>query len=207
MQRAVVLLNEKRVEYDVTYIDLKDKPEWFLKISPLGKVPVLKVGESVLFESAVICEYLDEVHPPTLHPADPLQKAFNRAWAEFSSELFGVLHRLYLAGDEAEFDQRRTDAQEKLRRLEEALADGPFFNGSSFALIDAAVAPAFTRIALLEAIRPMGLLDRFPKVQRWSEVLLARESVAHSVVSEFPDLFREYLAANGSCLVGARQTG
>ncbi len=201
MQRAVVLLNEKGVEYGVTYIDLKNKPDWFLKISPLGKVPVLKVGESVLFESAVICEYLDEVHPPSLHPADPLKKAFNRAWVEFSSELFGALHRLYLSADAAELDQRRADAREKLRRLEETLGDGPFFNGPRFSLIDAAVAPAFTRIALVETIRRMGLLDELPKMQRWSEALLARDAVRNSVVSEFPDLFREYLAANGSSLV------
>lgn len=201
MQRAVVLLNEKGVEYDVTYIDLKNKPEWFLRISPLGKVPVLKVGEAVLFESAVICEYLDEVHPPPLHPADPLQKAINRAWVEFSSELFGALYRLYLAGDEKEFEQRRAEARDKLSRLDGQLADGPFFNGELFSLLDAAIAPAFMRIALMEESRPMGLLDSLPKVQRWSEALLARDSVRHSVVPEFPDLFREYLVAGGSFLV------
>ena len=201
MQRAVVLLNEKGVEYDVTYIDLKNKPEWFLRISPLGKVPVLKVGEAVLFESAVICEYLDEVHPPPLHPVDPLKKAVNRAWVEFSSELFGALYRLYLAGEETEFEQRRAEARDKLRRLEEQFGDGPFFNGERFSLLDAAIAPAFMRIALMEESRPMGLLDNLPKVQRWSEALLARDSMRRSVVPEFPDLFREYLVASGSFLV------
>jgi glutathione S-transferase len=163
------------------------------------------VGEAVLFESAVICEYLDEVHPPPLHPAEPLQKAVNRAWVEFSSELFAALYRLYLAGDATEFDQRRTDAREKLCRLEGELGEGPFFNGTTFSLLDAAIAPAFTRIALMEAIRPTGLLDHLPKVQRWSEALLARDSVRNSVVLEFADLFRGYLAANRSFL--ARESG
>lgn len=205
MQRAVVLLNEKGIDYDVTYIDLKNKPEWFQRISPLGKVPVLKVGDAVLFESAVICEYLDEVHPPPLHPADALQRGVNRGWIEFSSELFGAIHRLYLAGDATEFDLRRDEAREKLSRLEEHLGAGPFFNGTRFSLLDAAIAPAFMRIALIEAIRPVGLLDRLPKLQRWSEALLSRDSVRNSVVPEFSALFRDYLAANGSFL--ARGSG
>jgi glutathione S-transferase len=188
------------VAYDVTYIDLKNKPDWFLRLSPLGKVPVLRVGAAVLFESAVICEYLDEVTPPSLHPSDPLRRAVNRGWVEFSSELFADLYRLATAGEPAEFDQRRHEVREKLERLESQLGEGPFFNGPQFALVDAAIAPAFMRISLLEGIRPLGLLDRLPKVQRWSEALLGRNSVRSSVVPEFPDLFREYLVAGGGFL-------
>jgi glutathione S-transferase len=188
------------VAYDVIYIDLKNKPDWFLRLSPLGKVPVLRVGEAVLFESAVICEYLDEVNPPSMHPSDPLRRAVNRGWVEFSSELFGDLYRLSMAGEPAEFNQRCCEAREKLERLESQLGEGPFFNGPQFALVDAAIAPAFMRISLLEEIRPLGLFDRLPKVQRWSEALLGRESVRSSVVPEFPDLFREYLVAGGGYL-------
>jgi glutathione S-transferase len=158
------------------------------------------VGEAVLFESAVICEYLDEVNPPSLHPADPLAKAVNRGWVEFSSELFIDLYRLCTAGEPEEFEQRRREAWEKLERLEAQLGAGPFFNGQRFALVDAAIAPAFMRIALLEELRPLGLLDRLPKVRRWSEALLGRDSVRTSVVPEFPELFRENLVAGGGYL-------
>jgi glutathione S-transferase len=158
------------------------------------------VGEAVLFESAVICEYLDEVNLPSLHPPDPLRKAVNRGWIEFSSELFVDLYRLYTAGEEADFEQNRREARQKLERLEGQLGEGPFFNGQKFALVDAAIAPAFMRIPLMEEFRPLGLLDRLPKVQRWSEALLGRDSVRTSVVPEFPDLFREYLAAGGGYL-------
>jgi glutathione S-transferase len=161
---------------------------------------VLRAGAAVLFESAVICEYLDEVHPPSLHPADPLRRAVNRGWIEFSSELFADLYRLSMAGDAEEFQQRCRAAREKLERLEAQLGEGPFFNGPDFALVDAAIAPAFTRIALLEEMHPLGLLDRLPKVQRWSRALLGRESVRASVVPEFAGLFRDYLVAGGSCL-------
>ena len=166
----------------------------------MGKVPVLRVGEAALFESAVICEYLDEVNPPSLHPADPLRRAVNRGWIEFSSELFVDLYRLAMAGEPAEFEQNRREAREKLERLEAQRGEGPFFNGPQFALVDAAIAPAFMRLSLLEELRPLGLLDRLPKVQRWSEVLLGRNSVRTSVVPEFPGLFREYLVAGGGYL-------
>jgi len=198
VQRAAILLNEKAVAYDITYIDLKNKPDWFLAISPLGKVPALRVGDVVLFESMVICEYLDEVNPPSLHPAPPLRKAENRAWIEFSSELFVDLYRLCLAKDVTECEPRRAALRGKLERLEAQLDEGPFFNGSSFALIDAAIAPAFVRIDLLEQQQPLGLLNNLPKVQGWSAALLGREAVRESVVPEFAELFRSYLADNGS---------
>lgn len=161
---------------------------------------MLRVGAAVLFESAVICEYLDEVHPPSLQPPDPLRRAVNRGWIEFSSELFADLYTLSMAEDAETFQQPCRAAREKLERLEAQLGAGPFFNGPDFALVDAAIAPAFIRIALLEQMRPLDFLDRLPKVQRWSQALLARESVRASVVPEFPELFRDYLVAGGGYL-------
>src|SRR4051812_11274642 len=72
VQRAVIALGEKGVEFAREYVDLANKPEWFLKMSPLGKVPLLKVGNEVIFESSVILEYLEETQPNPLYPQDPL---------------------------------------------------------------------------------------------------------------------------------------
>ncbi len=85
VQRAVIALNEKGVAFERVDIDLASKPDWFLKLSPLGKVPVLTVGsadgEVALFESNVICEYIEETQGGArLHPQDPLQRAQHRAW-------------------------------------------------------------------------------------------------------------------------------
>ena len=63
VQRSVITLEEKGVKYNIKYIELENKPDWFLAISPFGKVPVLQVNDKVLFESAVINEYLDETVP------------------------------------------------------------------------------------------------------------------------------------------------
>src|SRR5688572_11309954 len=80
VQRSVILLKEKNIDFDIKYLEadeLKNKPEWFLKISPLGKVPVIKIDDRVLFESAIINEYLDETNPPYFQPSDPFIKAQN----------------------------------------------------------------------------------------------------------------------------------
>ena len=96
VQRAVIALNEKGVAFERVDIDLANKPDWFLKVSPLGKVPVLTVasdkGEVALFESNVICEYLEETQSGAkLHPQDPLQRAQHRAWMEFGSAILSDL--------------------------------------------------------------------------------------------------------------------
>ena len=78
VQRAAIALTEKGVAFERINVDLANKPDWFLAISPLGKVPLLKVGDAVIFESAVILEYLEETQPSPLHPADALQRAEHR---------------------------------------------------------------------------------------------------------------------------------
>ena len=60
VQRAVIALAEKGVPFERIDVDLANKPDWFLKVSPLGKTPVLLVGDTAIFESAVILEYLED---------------------------------------------------------------------------------------------------------------------------------------------------
>src|ERR1700681_4417849 len=85
VQRAVISLTERNVPFKRVDVDLADKPGWFKAISPLGKTPVLKVGERAIFESAVILEYLEETQPMPLHPSDALARAEHRGWIEFGS--------------------------------------------------------------------------------------------------------------------------
>ena len=75
VQRAVIALTEKDIEFERIDIDLGNKPEWFLAISPLGKTPVLQVGDVAIFESAVILEYLEETAPKPSAPRGP-QRTF-----------------------------------------------------------------------------------------------------------------------------------
>src|SRR4030088_2812449 len=100
VQRAVIALTEKGVGFERIDIDLANKPDWFLKISPLGKTPVLRVGDTAIFESAVILEYLEETQPKPLHPGDPLKRAEHRAWIEVGSVIRIDVAGFYAAPDE-----------------------------------------------------------------------------------------------------------
>lgn len=197
VQRSVITLQEKGVEFDVTYIDLANPPEWFQALSPTGKVPMLRVGDTALFESAVINEYLDETHPPSLHPADPLRRALNRAWIEFASSMLVAQYHLLTAKTEAEFELRRAEAAGQCDRLEAQLGDAPYFNGPAFSLADAAFAPVFTRYALMERLHPLRLFADGSRVAAWSRALLARDSVQRSAPADFDQLFAAYFTEQG----------
>lgn len=198
VQRSVITLLEKGHDFQISYINLDDPPQWFKNISPLGKVPVLKVGEEVLFESAVINEYIDEITPPSLHPQNALMKAKNRAWIEFGSELLMTQFRLIMSQDQTTFETTLKELQEKLQRLENTLSGGSFFNGEQFSLVDTAYAPLFMRLELLKQWANVDFA--FPKIQRWSAALLAKESVQKSVVDDFAELFEKRLKAANSYL-------
>ena len=116
VQRAVIALTEKAVPFERIDIDLADKPEWFVAISPLGKTPVLQVGAVPIFESAVILEYLEETEPHPLHPADPLSRAEHRAWIEFGSAVLNDIAGFYSVADETAF-------KAKVAQLEGRFAD------------------------------------------------------------------------------------
>lgn len=98
--RVVAALNYLKVPYEIKYIDLENKPDWFVKASPLEKVPILFVGEKVLFESLVILDYVNTLSPVSLLPADNLERAMNRARAEFSGEVIGTFWSVFSAKTE-----------------------------------------------------------------------------------------------------------
>src|SRR3954462_4274014 len=103
VQRAVIALTEKGVAFERIDIDLANKPDWFMSIPPLGKTPVLQIGDVAIFESAVILEYLEETQPNPLHPADPLARATHRGWIDFGSVVLSDIASFYAAADEATF--------------------------------------------------------------------------------------------------------
>ena len=194
VQRAVIALKEKQVDHEVVYIDLANKPDWFLAISPLGKVPVLKVerpdvAPAYVFESAVIVEYLDETTPgPRLHPADPLERAQHRSWIEYASQLLGDIWKFTSATVPADLDAARSALAAKLERLD-GVATGPFFAGERFSLVDAAFAPAFRQLDLIEAEAPTGLFATTPRLNAWRKALAGRESVATAVPPDYAESF------------------
>ncbi|MDH3761822.1 MAG: glutathione S-transferase family protein [Gammaproteobacteria bacterium] len=198
VQRAVITLKHKNIDFDITYIDLADPPDWFLEMSPLGKVPVLKVDDEILFESAVINEYLDEITGGELQPKDPLARAKNRAWIEFASDMLGNLYMMKMSKDEERFSKHRDLLVSQLQRVEKRLGDGPWFNGAEFSLADTAFAPLFRQNSVAGGKLSVLDADSMPKVCAWAERLLALPEVRDSVVDEFEDLYLAVMEKNGS---------
>lgn len=96
-------LAERGITTEEIEVDLKNKPAWFTRISPTGKVPLLQHDGVKVWESAIINEYLDEIFPdPPLMPALPSDRALARFWVKLADErLYGATHNLIFARDEA----------------------------------------------------------------------------------------------------------
>ena len=199
VQRAAIALHEKGVAFERVVIDLADKPDWFTAISPLGKVPLLRVpqpggGEAILFESNVICEYLEETQPGVrLHPEDPLARAGHRAWMEFGSATLADLWGYETTRDADVFEQKRRALAAKFERVEAVLKNGPYFAGERFSLVDAVFAPIFRYFEVFDDISDSRVFDATPRVRDWRAALAARPSVRAAVVPEYAQHLRDFL--------------
>ncbi len=202
VQRAVISLTEKGVPFERTIIDLADKPDWFIAISPLGKTPVLKADSTTIFESSVILEYLEETQPSPLHPQAPLERAQNRAWMEFGTAILNDIGGFYNAKDAGNFAAKRKALSDKFARLETKLGDGPFFNGAEFALVDAVFGPVFRYFDVFDQIKDFGILADKPKLQAWRKALANRASVIKAVDSDYNALLLAFLKKREAHLSG-----
>lgn len=200
VQRAVIVLREKGVPFERIDIDLSNKPDWFLKISPLGRTPVLVVGDKAIFESAVILEYLEETQPNALHPADALERAEHRGWIEFGSAVLSDIAGFYAAKDEATFKTKVAQLEQKFARLEAHLAAAPWFDGEKFSLVDAVFGPVFRYFDAFDEIGDFGILANKPKLAEWRENLAARTSVRGAVGADYPALLRDFIDRRQSWL-------
>ncbi len=203
VQRSVITLLKKQIDFKITYIDLADKPDWFLKISPLGKVPVVRYGDEILFESAVINEFLDEISPDPLMPVEPVNKAKDRGWIEYASQLLMSQHMMSIADNKSDFEDRSVALTDKLQVLENKVAGDGYFNGASMSLVDTALAPLFTRLDVYTKQFGNNYLSEFPKLSALSELLLNLEFVQKSVISEFDEVYMNYLNDKNSYLADA----
>jgi glutathione S-transferase len=166
VQRAVIALTEKGVPFERIDIDLANKRDWFLKISPLGKVP---------------------------HPQDSLQRAQHRAWMEFGSTILSELWGLETTGDPAMFESKRQAVAAKFARVEEALGAGPYFAEENFSLVDAVFAPIFRYFDVFDQLTDLSVFADTPKVRAWRKALAQRPSVHTAVGPDYPKLLHAFL--------------
>jgi len=216
VQRCVMILVEKNVPYDIDYIDLSDRPGWFNELSPLGKVPVLEVtcddgSKVVLFESAVINEYLDEVTPGNLLPSEPLKRAHSRAWIEFGTALLSDGADITMARDEETLNKALGKLGRKLDRLEREIDTGPFFLGAKVSLVDASFTPALQRLFWANEIHPeMAIFEGRSMIANWWSALASKKSVRDSAVPDLRERYERFVGRDRGgyrSLIGARIAG
>jgi glutathione S-transferase len=204
VQRAAIVLREKNVPFEFVHIESDNRPAWFGRISPHGKVPVLQIDDDVaLFESNAIAEYLDDTIEPRLHPEDPIKRAFNRAWIDYIPTFSKALGAVSGAKTDDQLDAAREDLAKGFARLEEALnkrGRGPHFNGDRFALVDAGYAPFLQRYLLVEDLAGDTLSHEFPAVRKWAQALLARPSTHTFAPDVFRALYLEGLKRRGGLI-------
>lgn len=201
VQRAAIAMREKGVAFQRMYIDLADKPEWFRAVSPRGKVPLLMLGDgTVLFESSVICEYLEDTRPNPLHPPDPVERARHRAWMEFGSAVLADIWGFETARDAAATERKAVELRDRFAWLERSLGNGPWFAGDRFSLVDAVFGPVFRYFDVFDAIRDYGIFADVPKVRAWRGALADRPSVRDAVAADYGERLRAFLKAHDAHL-------
>lgn len=203
VQRAAIVLAEKGVPFERRYVDLAERPAWFTTVSPLGKVPLLMVGDDVLFESSPIVEYLEETEGSTLHPSKPIDRARHRAWMEFGSAILADIWTVETTADKKAFDGALAQLRQKFARLEQELGEGPFFAGARFSLVDAVFAPVFRYFDVFEEISDLGVFMGLERIKAWRRQLAERASVRNAVVPEYPDLLKAFLKRKAGILAQA----
>lgn len=192
VQRAAIQLAEKGVSFERRNVDLTNRPEWFKKISPLGKVPVLLDGEQPIFESAPILEYLEETQPDPLHPSGLLRRAQHRGWIEFGSSVLADLWVVETSADKVTVDKKLEILRGKFERIEGEMK-GPWFGGGKFSLVDTVFAPVFRYFDLIDRLVDHGIFRNTPKVNAWRQALKQRPSVINAVSPNYPVLLERFV--------------
>lgn len=206
VQRAAIVLIEKGVSFDRIDVDLAAKPDWFFALSPTGKVPLLKIGrpdgaDTILFESMVICEYLEESQAgPRLYPVDPLSRAQHRAWIEFGTAMLAEAWQFLNAKDRPTADAKRATFRERLEQLEAQIGEGAYFGGAAFGMVDAVYAPIFRYFGIIDPAVSQSIFEKLPRVAAWRAALAARESVIAAVPDDYAERFRGHLRQHQAIL-------
>ena len=183
-QRVRVVLAEKNLPYETVPVNLRahaQKTPEFLKLNPNGKVPVITDGDTVLYESCIINEYLDEKYPtPPLMPQDPAKKAKARILTDYGlNHLEGPYQRLRMEmmKDEKEQDKEVTAAAQAelrklLQRLDNEIGDQSYLVGD-FSLVDAALIPRFIRLESFGVLPDKSL----PRLASYVERMKQRSAI------------------------------
>lgn len=193
VQRVTAMLEAKNIPYEIDYINLSDKPKWFLDMSPTGQVPLL-VTESgtVLFESDAIAEYIDEVTAPLVAETTPERRAIDRAWSYQASKHYLVQCSTMSSANQETLVERSEKLNRSFEKAEKQLGAGPFFNGESLGNVDIAWLPLLHRAHIVEQDAGYDFFAGFPKVKAWQIAMIKTGLAKKSVSDDFEEVFSKF---------------
>ncbi|MEM9105723.1 MAG: glutathione S-transferase family protein [Pseudomonadota bacterium] len=201
VQRVTALLEAKDIKYDIEFISLSDKPQWFLELSPNGQVPVLITDEGrALFESDAIVEYLEEVYPPLQPGIAPEDRATNRAWSYLASKNYLVQCGAQRSPTREILQERGAKLGQAFDRIEKQLGDTSYFAGESLGMVDIAWLTLLHRADIVERRTGYDFIGDRPKMKRWQGQLMATGLAEKSVSSDFEDAFAGFYLSDETFL-------
>ncbi len=198
VQRARILLNTKQVRHDIDYIDLFDKPAWYLDRVPTGKVPALFIGDETLFESNVITEYLDDTAGVPLLPSDPLARATEKSWIAYSDALLMSLYRALTANDIDSYSMHKSALLDGIDRAADFIR-ARMALGYRLGAFEAAIGPLIQRIELVPNLRGAfhARFNDSSRVGRWAQRLVDDKALLASVPDDFVEQFTTFFDIDG----------
>lgn len=198
VQRVTAALLARNVEFEVEYISLKDKPQWFLDVSPNGQVPLLitEKGQS-LFESDAIVEYIEDTYGPVEHNVTHEQRAINRAWSYQATKHYLVQCSTMRSETQETFTERVAKLSQLFEKAEQHLTgESQYFNSNTLSNVDIAWLPLLHRASIVEEHSGYDFLSSFPKVKQWQQQLMKLDLVNKSVSLDFEQRFVEFYLTN-----------
>ena len=201
VQRVTAVLERYNMPYEIEFISLKDKPDWFLELSPLGQVPILVTDQGeVLHESGPIVEYLAEMAPDGGWPLDPVKRAQARAWSDLAAKNYLVQCGAQRSPNAIALNERTLKLGKSFERMEQALPESPFYHGDEPGMVDLAWLVLLHRAHLMEQGSGYDFLDGFPGLKAWQQNLLATDLPQRSVAEDFDEKFMAFYLAEETYL-------
>jgi glutathione S-transferase len=178
--RVRFTLHEKNIPFEVQEEDLSNFSDELKALHPEAKVPLLVHGSLVLYESAIITEYIDEAFPESvkLMPSDAAGKAEVRLWTYWCNQIFKRDLDRFKYGTSRFPENECVGSEAKvishLEKIERRLKDHPWLVGDQFSLADIHVFPFFRQLSRVQPTP--AFLSRYPATLKWIETISTRPS-------------------------------
>lgn len=198
VQRVTAALEAKNIAYEIEYIELKNKPQWFLDISPNGQVPVMVTETgTALFESDAIIEYINDEYGFIEEHLSNEQKALNRAWSYLGAKHYLVQCGAMSSKNRDTLDTRSKKLSAAFEKIELQLSENNnFFQSDRISSVDIAWLPLLHRAAIIKQETGYDFLCGLPKTQKWQETILSLDFLNNTVSHDFVSLFKNFYLRN-----------